>query len=65
VRSSSPAAKLGADLAGVTFHVGSQCRNPENWRVGIEKARGVFDAMLKSGLRPGCSTSAEASRCGT
>ena len=33
------AAKLGADLAGVTFHVGSQCRNPENWRVGIEKAR--------------------------
>jgi ornithine decarboxylase len=22
------AAKLGADLAGVTFHVGSQCRNP-------------------------------------
>jgi ornithine decarboxylase len=25
------AAKLGADLAGATFHVGSQCRNPENW----------------------------------
>src|SRR5918992_1595675 len=33
------AAKLGADLAGVTFHVGSQCRNPENWRVALEKAR--------------------------
>jgi ornithine decarboxylase len=46
------AAKLGADLAGVTFHAGSQCRNPENWRVGIEKARTVFDAMLKAGLRP-------------
>ncbi len=46
------AAKLGADLAGVTFHVGSQCRNPENWRVGIEKARTVFDAMLKAGLKP-------------
>ena len=46
------AAKLGADLAGVTFHVGSQCRNPENWRVGIEKARGVFDAMQKAGLKP-------------
>jgi len=46
------AAKLGADLAGVTFHAGSQCRNPENWRVGIEKARSVFDAMLKAGLRP-------------
>ena len=46
------AAKLGADLAGVTFHVGSQCRNPENWRIGIDKARGVFDAMLKAGLKP-------------
>jgi ornithine decarboxylase len=46
------AVKLGADLAGVTFHVGSQCRNPENWRVGIEKARNLFDAMGKAGLRP-------------
>ncbi len=46
------AAKLGADLAGVTFHAGSQCRNPANWRVGIEKSRTVFDAMIKAGLRP-------------
>ncbi|MGH8764472.1 MAG: type III PLP-dependent enzyme [Burkholderiales bacterium] len=46
------AAKLGADLAGVTFHAGSQCRNPENWRVGIEKARNLFDVMTKAGLRP-------------
>jgi len=48
----STAAKLGADLAGVTFHVGSQCRNPENWRVALEKARSLFDYMAKSGLRP-------------
>jgi len=46
------AAKLGADLAGVTFHVGSQCRNPENWRVALEKAKSLFDLMTKSGLRP-------------
>jgi ornithine decarboxylase len=46
------AVRLGADLAGVTFHVGSQCRNPENWRVGIEKARVLFDAMSKAGLKP-------------
>ena len=46
------AAKLGADLAGVTFHVGSQCRNPENWRVGIEKARNLFETMAKAGLKP-------------
>jgi len=46
------AAKLGADLAGITFHVGSQCRNPENWRVALEKARNLFDAMAKAGLKP-------------
>jgi ornithine decarboxylase len=46
------AAKLGADLAGVTFHAGSQCRNPENWRVGIEKARTLFDSMTRAGLKP-------------
>lgn len=46
------AARLGADLAGATFHVGSQCRNPENWRVALEKARSLFDLMLKAGLRP-------------
>ena len=46
------AAKLKADLAGAAFHVGSQCRNPENWRVGIEKARAVFDHMTKVGLNP-------------
>jgi ornithine decarboxylase len=46
------AAKLGADLAGITFHVGSQCRNPENWRVALEKARGFFDLMTKAGLKP-------------
>jgi ornithine decarboxylase len=46
------AARLGSDLAGVTFHVGSQCRNPQNWRVALEKARTLFDAMLKAGLKP-------------
>ena len=46
------AAKLGADLAGVTFHVGSQCRNPENWRVALEKARALFDVMARAGLKP-------------
>jgi ornithine decarboxylase len=46
------AARLGADLTGVTFHVGSQCRNPENWRVALEKARNLFEQMTKSGLKP-------------
>src|SRR6476646_9090485 len=46
------AAELKADLAGVTFHVGSQCRNPENWRVGIENAKRMFRKMRLKGLRP-------------
>src|ERR671910_2595739 len=46
------AAKLGAALAGVTFHVGSQCRNPENWRVALEKSRALFDVMARAGLKP-------------
>jgi len=48
------AAKLGADLAGITFHVGSQCRNPENWRVALEKARNLFEmigAVVNDGLK--------------
>ncbi|SOD42251.1 type III PLP-dependent enzyme [Nitrosovibrio sp. Nv4] len=48
----SEAAKLNADLAGVTFHVGSQCRNPQNWRVGIERAKKVFADMRRVGLNP-------------
>lgn len=46
------AARLHADLAGVTFHVGSQCRNPQNWRVGIERAKSVFGDMRLAGLKP-------------
>lgn len=46
------AARLNADLAGVTFHVGSQCRNPQNWRVGIERAKKVFEEMRDIGLKP-------------
>ncbi|HEX9674107.1 MAG TPA: type III PLP-dependent enzyme [Burkholderiales bacterium] len=46
------AVALKADLAGVTFHVGSQCRNPENWRVALEKARSLFELMARAGLRP-------------
>jgi ornithine decarboxylase len=46
------AAALKADLAGVTFHVGSQCRNPENWKIGIQSAKRVFKKMRLAGLTP-------------
>lgn len=46
------AVKLNADLAGVTFHAGSQCLNVQNWVIGIRAARNVFDEMISAGLRP-------------
>ncbi|MGB7542802.1 MAG: type III PLP-dependent enzyme [Burkholderiales bacterium] len=46
------AVKLRADLAGVSFHVGSQCRNLENWRIGVENAKLAFELMRRSGLAP-------------
>ncbi len=46
------AVRLKADLGGVTFHVGSQCRNPRNWELGIESAKRVFRTMKLKGLRP-------------
>src|SRR5574341_1099722 len=46
------AAELKANLAGVSFHVGSQCRNAENWRVGIENAKRALRKMRLKGLRP-------------
>lgn len=46
------AAHLGAHLAGVTFHVGSQCSNPENWRIALRNARQVFEQMRNAGLTP-------------
>ena len=47
----SAAVELKADLAGVTFHVGSQCRNPENWRVGIDNSKRVLRKMRLKGLK--------------
>ena len=38
-----------AYLRGVTFHVGSQCPNPQNWLDGIALARQVFKQMRKFG----------------
>jgi ornithine decarboxylase len=46
------AARLGANLCGVTFHVGSQCRNAENWHGAIDKAKRIFRKMRSLGLEP-------------
>jgi ornithine decarboxylase len=43
---------LGMDPAGVSFHVGSQQRDPEAWRGPIAAAATVFEALRRDGLRP-------------
>ncbi|MEP6632262.1 MAG: type III PLP-dependent enzyme [Lapillicoccus sp.] len=46
------AAELGLDPAGVSFHVGSQQRDPQAWRSPIAAAATVFESLAAHGLRP-------------
>ncbi len=46
------AAVLGLDPAGVSFHVGSQQRDPQAWRSPIAAAASVFQTLQGDGLRP-------------
>ncbi|MDA0830309.1 MAG: type III PLP-dependent enzyme [Proteobacteria bacterium] len=46
------AVEIGADLCGLTFHVGSQCRNIENWSQAIETSKRIFQSMQAKGLKP-------------
>ena len=46
------AAALGLEPAGVSFHVGSQQRDPEAWGAPIAAAGRVFAALRAEGLRP-------------
>ena len=59
------AAELGLDPAGVSFHVGSQQRDPNAWRSPIAAAATVFESLRRDGHDPGCSTSAAGSPLAT
>jgi ornithine decarboxylase len=48
----SRAAYLGLEAAGVSFHVGSQQRDPEAWSDPIDAAARVFALLRRRGLRP-------------
>jgi len=37
------AKKKGIGLYGLTFHVGSQCYSPDNWKAGINECAKLFD----------------------
>jgi ornithine decarboxylase len=43
---------LGLDAAGVSFHVGSQQRDPESWAAPIASSARVFKLARQRGLRP-------------
>jgi ornithine decarboxylase len=46
------AASLGLEAAGVSFHVGSQQRDPEAWAAPIAASARVFRTLRSEGLRP-------------
>jgi len=44
--------RMDMDISGITFHVGSQCLNVNNWRHGIRSARLFFHWMRQQGITP-------------
>jgi len=44
--------KLDMQLSGVTFHVGSQCTNINNWLEGIRAAKAIFTQLRAQGFSP-------------
>ena len=49
----SRADDLGLDPAGVSFHVGSQQRDPSQWDIALARTAEVFAALKPSGIAPG------------
>ncbi len=47
----SQAVHLGLNPVGLTFHVGSQCLNPENWEKAIDACAEVFTAARREGIK--------------
>ena len=46
------AKKQDVQIAGVTFHVGSQCTNVNNWVEGIRSAKRIFKKLHDNGFSP-------------
>jgi len=47
----SHAKHKGLTPVGVTFHVGSQCKNPYNWNIAIDKAKILWDRAERKGIK--------------
>lgn len=50
VRLLTYAKRKGFNPVGVTFHVGSQCQNPYNWNIAIDKAKILWDRAESKGI---------------
>ena len=44
---------LGLDPAGISFHVGSQQRDPGQWDIALARTAELFAALKRSGVAPG------------
>jgi ornithine decarboxylase len=44
------AVAAGLRVRGLAFHVGSQCRNPDNYRSALQACRRVFEAAKSEGI---------------
>jgi ornithine decarboxylase len=44
------AQKKGLETVGITFHVGSQCTNPYNWNIALDKAKTLWDMAENAGI---------------
>jgi ornithine decarboxylase len=51
VRLLSYARQKRLNPVGITFHVGSQCQNPYNWNIAIDKAKILWDRARAKGIR--------------
>lgn len=40
----------GLNPVGITFHVGSQCTNPYNWHIALDKAKILWDLAGQKGI---------------
>lgn len=46
------AAQHRLNIAGIAFHVGSQCLNPQSWNNAIQRCLELFQRMHELGLKP-------------
>lgn len=44
------ALRAGLNVRGISFHVGSQCRSPEDFHIALSQSRRIFDRAARAGI---------------